>query len=859
MEQPLPSGKGTAHHQPSALLGFVDDGTHGLEGLPGGVSDAVRRPLHRHGLRTYNPVAGAVAEACRDAVEGCGGEEGDVEVDAVAARKARPALAIVACDAQPPVVECLGESFAIKRIGLVGGLGRVAVGLDRQALDEARLVGGKALAQLGRYVEIIAAVAPQVHLFVKHGGHHHQPEPLHAVAADAVGLAHTGAAGGCAQSGLPGVDVDDIVIGRGEVFDASGGSEGAVVVAADAEADAAGVGRAECQPLVAQDEGGPEGRPVAALLRHHMQFAAYLLGRGMVQSLPVGLVAVGVGLVEVAPPFHCGACGVYPQLDAEARQCAVVAAWLQHEAELQAAFGIDFDYLAHGHCASFGAGQFQQHVHLGHPVGLANGGDVTADGCGLQVVEALPGTGAIGVDKVVERGGTPEVPAQRTAQQLLPFVFIACDVSVVGVDAQREEVFAAYRGLVLPLVVSTEELAHRYLGQLYRVGGAFDTDQLKLVVAVLAEGPRGAGVVGVVHLVAVAGEVEPHKEPFAGHGVELRHAEVEAAALACGQGWVYGVAEQAVAERGEDAAFAHKVARVAEIEAIVKHVVRLSFGVGVLCHLEALVHFLQLVGMGVGDTEAAHHPIGAESIVVLHSGQAAQVAANGIPQTVAKRVGAVQRVAFVGKGLPMVAGVAHKTLVHPVPHKASLQRGVLVDGVPIVLQAAHAVAHGVAVFGNDIGSQRHLLCRAVGGGRFQREVGAAQSVGAFDVAVAFEVAPQPAPVGTIVGEVFHRRVHHLHDVGVPVQLGTLVGDGSGAVQPLEVAVGVFRRHPVAAFVAQRPGYHRGVVAVAVIHVVDAVLHRPAPFLLFGQAPFAVALGVALDIGLVPHVEAVAVA
>ena len=70
---------------------------------------------------------------------------------------------------------------------------------------------------------------------------------------------------------------------------------------------------------------------------------------------------------------------------------------------------------------------------------------------------------------------------------------------------------------------------------------------------------------------------------------------------------------------------------------------------------------------------------------------------------------------------------------------------------------------------------------------------------------------------------------------------------------------MLRGNPVAALVTQRPGYHRGVVAVAVVHIVHSVLHGPAPLLLLGQAVLAVALGVRFHIGLVPHIQTVAVA
>ena len=160
-------------------------------------------------------------------------------------------------------------------------------------------------------------------------------------------------------------------------------------------------------------------------------------------------------------------------------------------------------------------------------------------------------------------------------------------------------------------------------------------------------------------------------------------------------------------------------------------------------------------------------------------------------------------------------------MIHPVPDKAALQRGVLVDGVPILLQAAHAVAHGMAILRHDIGACAVVLQFLVGVARCRRGLGADKGI------------VQRAPLAAIIRQIVHRGVHHLHHVRIPVQLGALVGHRAGIVQPFQIAVGMLGGHPVAAFVAQRPGYHRGVVAVAVQHVVHPVLHRGCPFLLLG--------------------------
>ena len=107
-----------------------------------------------------------------------------------------------------------------------------------------------------------------------------------------------------------------------------------------------------------------------------------------------------------------------------------------------------------------------------------------------------------------------------------------------------------------------------------------------------------------------------------------------------------------------------------------------------LRHLEALVHLLQLVGMGMRDAKAAHYAVGAESVVILHARQRTEVATHGIPP--------LRR--------PVGGAVHHKTLVHPVPHKAALQRRIFLNRVPIITEATHAVAHCVAVLRHDVGA-----------------------------------------------------------------------------------------------------------------------------------------------------------
>ena len=148
-----------------------------------------------------------------------------------------------------------------------------------------------------------------------------------------------------------------------------------------------------------------------------------------------------------------------------------------------------------------------------------------------------------------------------------------------------------------------------------------------------------------------------------------------------------------------------------------------------------------------------------------------------------------------------------------------------VDLVPLPVQRAGGIAHGVGVFG---GADR-TLC--VGLSHF------------------------PEPVGAgILGD---------DHVRVPVKFGPFVDDGavlSILFQGLEGLVGLVEIDAVAGLVAQRQDGDAGVVGRAAVHVQRAVHVLGQPFGLVAQGAFrGIAHGVALDIGLVIHVEAQGVA
>lgn len=115
------------------------------------------------------------------------------------------------------------------------------------------------------------------------------------------------------------------------------------------------------------------------------------------------------------------------------------------------------------------------------------------------------------------------------------------------------------------------------------------------------------------------------------------------------------------------------------------------------------------------------------------------------------------------------------------------------------------------------------------------------------------------PLSTIVGEILDTGVHDADDIGIPVELGTLVRDGALVFLGLEEAVSLFHSHTIAALVAERPNDNGRIIAVAVEHIVDTINDGVGPLFLLSQTVFAIALGMAFDVGFVPDIETIAVA
>ena len=140
--------------------------------------------------------------------------------------------------------------------------------------------------------------------------------------------------------------------------------------------------------------------------------------------------------------------------------------------------------------------------------------------------------------------------------------------------------------------------------------------------------------------------------------------------------------------------------------------------------------------------------------------------------------------------------IGQHPLIDPVPDKTALQRIVCFDGVPIVLQVADTVAHGVGVFTQN-----------------QRPV-----------RVLFRVADN----------MVDRRVHGAVDIGVAITAGTFVVHRARGVAFLDPVVDRMEIDTVSGLVAHRPDDHRRVVLVPLDHPPRAVHVSFLPGRVLGQ-------------------------
>lgn len=182
-------------------------------------------------------------------------------------------------------------------------------------------------------------------------------------------------------------------------------------------------------------------------------------------------------------------------------------------------------------------------------------------------------------------------------------------------------------------------------------------------------------------------------------------------------------------------------------------------------------------------------------------------------------------VAAVTVGQPAFGAAPGERLVGEVPDEPALVLRFPADHVPVLLEAAHRVAHGVGVFALDQRFRRILR----------------------KVFPALLVAP----------------VHRADDVGVVVLVigGLLVLHRARRIEGLDPVVATFEVGSVAGLVARAPDDDRGVVVIAQHHAAVAVEVRGGEGGVAGQVfrLIAVVVAVRLDVGLVHDIETVLVA
>ena len=185
---------------------------------------------------------------------------------------------------------------------------------------------------------------------------------------------------------------------------------------------------------------------------------------------------------------------------------------------------------------------------------------------------------------------------------------------------------------------------------------------------------------------------------------------------------------------------------------------------------------------------------------------------------IARHVGAAKIPAVGEKFTPVL--LRQQPLVDEVPNKPALEDVVLAEEIPVFLESAEAVAHGVRVFAED---ERPRLCA----------------------------------VQRVLLERVVMRVHVADDVGVPLVHGPFVGHEARAVLGFGPQVELVKIVPVARFVAHGPNDDARVVTVPLHHALHAAHVGFEPVRIVAQRPVqVVAYSVRFDVGLVVDVQAV---
>ena len=183
-------------------------------------------------------------------------------------------------------------------------------------------------------------------------------------------------------------------------------------------------------------------------------------------------------------------------------------------------------------------------------------------------------------------------------------------------------------------------------------------------------------------------------------------------------------------------------------------------------------------------------------------------------------VGLVAEVAAVRHDHRTVGVLLPETLIDPIPDRRSENNVGRFDGVLIILQVTHRVAHVVGVLGNV----ERLFGRVMGG-----------------------FPANPVDAGILVGI-------HIDDgiIALVLQWTRRVDLFNRFGRSEEVLAGT-------GLVAERPHRHAGMIAVAANHIDVALDGSLLPFRTVGKRSFAVVVAVRLDVRLVHDVDAVDVA
>ena len=202
-------------------------------------------------------------------------------------------------------------------------------------------------------------------------------------------------------------------------------------------------------------------------------------------------------------------------------------------------------------------------------------------------------------------------------------------------------------------------------------------------------------------------------------------------------------------------------------------------------------------------------------------------------------VGHVAEVAAEGDVRLTIGSLAVQALVAPFPDEAAEQARVRIKFIPIFGEVAEGIAHGVGVFGGEDGA---VVVGALGQGE--------------------ELVPALVPgiVGLGVRGGGEARIETADDVHggriLHFALRAFVMDGAGGIEFVPPAGDGGEIRAVAGFVGHGPDDHGGMILIALGQADGAVEEGALPARVIGEGT---ACAVGADIGLVEHVDAIAVA